>query len=176
LQRGADAILPVAGPQTIDTVKEIQAYGSSCIVVGVDTAQELDTNTNGRSVYKDVNGDANVIKFSATKNIAGITSQILSLSYAGLPDDSTFTSGDPKVGSYGYLTVGNTENDGIAPSEYSYRYIEEFITSVTDGVTPPDDAIYTWILEELSGLPPPDGTQESYFDWLSQPENMVFKI
>jgi basic membrane lipoprotein Med (substrate-binding protein (PBP1-ABC) superfamily) len=51
LAQGADAILPVAGPQTKDCVGEIKRQGSKSIVVGVDTAQENsdvnDINTCG---------------------------------------------------------------------------------------------------------------------------------
>jgi basic membrane lipoprotein Med (substrate-binding protein (PBP1-ABC) superfamily) len=73
----------VAGPQTVDTVQQIKASGSNCIVVGVDTAQENDPSANDVSSFKDKSGNKDIIKFSATKNIAGITSEILSLSYAG---------------------------------------------------------------------------------------------
>jgi basic membrane lipoprotein Med (substrate-binding protein (PBP1-ABC) superfamily) len=82
LQRGADAILPVAGPQTVDTVRQIKASNSSCIVLGVDTAQEDDPSTNDTSKYTDKLGNNQIVKFSATKNIADITSQILSLGMA----------------------------------------------------------------------------------------------
>jgi hypothetical protein len=50
------------------------------------------------------------------KNIADITSKILSLSYAGETCDKTE---NPTIGSYGYLTVGDYSNDGIMPSENS---------------------------------------------------------
>jgi basic membrane lipoprotein Med (substrate-binding protein (PBP1-ABC) superfamily) len=50
--------------------------------VGVDTAQEDDQTINDISTYTDVSGNNKIIKFSATKNIAYITSKILSLAMA----------------------------------------------------------------------------------------------
>jgi basic membrane lipoprotein Med (substrate-binding protein (PBP1-ABC) superfamily) len=139
LQRGADAILPVAGPQTMDAVKEIQSYKSNCIVVGIDTEQELNNSVNGKSSYTDKTGDSNVIKFSAEKNISDITSQILSLSYAGFSNDSEIPGVDEiKVGSYGYLTVADIKNDGVASSPPSLTYLKEFIMSAYPDTPPPE--------------------------------------
>jgi basic membrane lipoprotein Med (substrate-binding protein (PBP1-ABC) superfamily) len=83
---GADVIMPVAGPQTIDTVQEIKNQGSKCIVIGVDTPQEYSTTVNDNSVYTDKELNANnagfsldflyhhpnnkIIKFSAIKQMA----------------------------------------------------------------------------------------------------------
>lgn len=180
LQRGADAILPVAGTQSIDAVKEIQSYKSNCIVVGIDTMQELDMNVNGKSIYTDTKGNSDVIKFSATKNISSITSQILSLSYAGLPNDSTLNdSGETKVGSYGYLTVADIRNNGVSSSEPSLPYLEKFILSVFPGVIPPgpEEDLSQWVIDQLSNLQIPGALEPTnYFTWLSLPENMVFRI
>jgi basic membrane lipoprotein Med (substrate-binding protein (PBP1-ABC) superfamily) len=85
----------VAGPQTTDTVRQIKASGSNCIVVGVDTAQENDPTSNETSKYTDVSGNNQIIKFSATKNIADMTSKVLSLAMAHLSVDED----DQNVGS-----------------------------------------------------------------------------
>jgi basic membrane lipoprotein Med (substrate-binding protein (PBP1-ABC) superfamily) len=106
----------VAGPQTVDAVREIKASHSNCVVIGVDTPQENDPTTNDKSSYTDVNNNNDIIKFSATKNIADLTSKILSLSMA---QQATDHPDNPNVGTYGYLTVGNTTNRGIMPSENS---------------------------------------------------------
>jgi basic membrane lipoprotein Med (substrate-binding protein (PBP1-ABC) superfamily) len=84
LAYGADVIMPVAGPQTIDTVQEIKNQKSNCIVVGVDTPQE-ESDMNDNSVYTDKADDNKIIKFSAQKNIVGITEQILDLAYSESP-------------------------------------------------------------------------------------------
>jgi basic membrane lipoprotein Med (substrate-binding protein (PBP1-ABC) superfamily) len=88
---GADAIMAVAGPQTIDTVQEIKNQGSKCIVVGVDTPQEDNPTVNDSSVYTDKelhNNDTDyspfvqhapsnkIVKFSAIKGIQPIVNTI----------------------------------------------------------------------------------------------------
>jgi basic membrane lipoprotein Med (substrate-binding protein (PBP1-ABC) superfamily) len=86
---GADAIMAVAGPQTIDTVQEIKNQGSKCIVVGVDTPQEDNPTVNDSGIYTDnaltvdtsnsyVNHVSNnsIIKFSAIKGIQPIINTI----------------------------------------------------------------------------------------------------
>jgi basic membrane lipoprotein Med (substrate-binding protein (PBP1-ABC) superfamily) len=96
LSRGADAIFPVAGPQVIDAVKEIKNQHSNCIVVGTDVEQEYDDTTNEISPYTDTRGDNKIIKFSVLKNITSLTSQMLSLAFAGMQ-----ISADGKVGLFG---------------------------------------------------------------------------
>jgi basic membrane lipoprotein Med (substrate-binding protein (PBP1-ABC) superfamily) len=73
---GADAIMPVAGPQTIDTVQEIKNQHSKCIVVGVDTAQEESKTVNDKSSFTDATGNNDIIKFSAVKQIANMVNYI----------------------------------------------------------------------------------------------------
>jgi basic membrane lipoprotein Med (substrate-binding protein (PBP1-ABC) superfamily) len=111
--------MPVAGPQTVDTVKQIKSSKSKCIVIGVDTAQEKDPTTNETGSFTDKSGNRDIVKFSAMKNIADITSKILSLSYAGKVNNAEEPGGEYTIGSYGYLTVGDYSNDGIMPSENS---------------------------------------------------------
>jgi basic membrane lipoprotein Med (substrate-binding protein (PBP1-ABC) superfamily) len=72
---GADAIMAVAGPQTIDTVQEIKSQHSKTIVIGVDTAQE-NSDVNATSVFIDRTGNNKIIKFSAVKNISYMVSAI----------------------------------------------------------------------------------------------------
>ncbi len=105
LARGANAIMPVAGPQTIDTVQEIKNQKSDCICVGVDTNQEA-SDMNDISLFTDSKGNNHIIKFSAEKDIARVTSSVLYLSSHGETKWSPSGSTDPIFGAYGYLTVG----------------------------------------------------------------------
>jgi len=149
LQMGADAIMPVAGPQTIDTVQEIVNQKSSCIVIGVDTPQE-DSYMNEKSIYTDTQGNDSVIKFSAVKDISGITSQIIDLAshgylgavkndsgeytfiespealadYVSTTDQKTITE-STFIGSYGTTTVGNLANGAAAISDDGVFYVDE---------------------------------------------------
>jgi basic membrane protein A len=75
LELGADVIMPVAGPQTIDTVQEIKNQRSKTVVIGVDTPQE-NSDVNTTSCFTDKSGDNQIIKFSAIKNITYMVSAI----------------------------------------------------------------------------------------------------
>ncbi len=125
LARGADAIMPVAGPQTIDTVQEIKNQKSDCIVVGVDTDQE-NSDMNEEGVYTDASGSNKIIKFSAEKNIAYMTSSILRLAEKK-QDSYSPTSGNVQIGSFGYLTVGDLTNNGCKVSSNGENYIVDLI-------------------------------------------------
>lgn len=128
LANGADAIMPVAGPQTIDTVQEIANQKSDCVVIGVDTDQEnSDMNVDG--VFTDSNNNKKIIKFSAEKNIAYLTSAVLYLAEKGkdhFPDSAPFDP-DSSIGSYGYLTIGNLSNNGCKVSDNGKPYIVELL-------------------------------------------------
>ncbi len=80
LNRDASAIIPVAGPQIVDAVNEIQNQNAKCFVIGVDTACE-NGDIQKTAFYKDKTIDkshnspkqcCNIIKFSALKNIGHI--------------------------------------------------------------------------------------------------------
>lgn len=90
LNRGASAIICVAGPQSLDTAQEIKNRGSKCIVVGVDSAME--TSDYQRSfdnhLYEDktIDADGNksaqnnsIIKFSAVKDMTTICDKFIRL-------------------------------------------------------------------------------------------------
>jgi basic membrane lipoprotein Med (substrate-binding protein (PBP1-ABC) superfamily) len=124
LQRGADAIFPVVGPQAPDVAREIKSRGSSAIIVGVDVPQENDNTVNFKSVYTDKRKNDMTVKFSAVKNIANVTSKILSLSYAG------DTGIEYDVGAYGYLTVGDASNNGMGVSSAALPYLYDFVNGV----------------------------------------------
>jgi basic membrane lipoprotein Med (substrate-binding protein (PBP1-ABC) superfamily) len=173
LAYGADVIMPVAGPQTIDTVQEIKNQKSNCIVVGVDTPQE-DSDMNDNSVYTDKSGNkyANkIIKFSAQKNITGITEQILDLAYSESPyyevnngnwvkhakDSAPYDESKVMVGSYGFLTIGNVDNDGVKSSGNSDSHLINLINFITNE----SKTKYSEIIELLKDgtlLPSPDHT------------------
>lgn len=133
LAYGADMILPVAGPQTADACSEIVNQNSPAKVIGVDTDQEngdLGSYKSGSSLNK----GTKVISFSAQKDIAYITSMVLQASaegkrgywhnsttnkYESLEWDNNGTLHDHEkyaasaIGSYGYTTVGNVDNNAV---------------------------------------------------------------
>ena len=139
LTQGADVILPVAGPQTIDAVNEVRSQHSPALVVGVDTDQENGELSSYTSLSP-LNYGEKIIQFSAQKNLAGITSLILQAQAKGVRGYYYDSNGDVKclsydgvqlrdakdgeeyvadsfVGNSGYLTVGNVSNSGVMISK-----------------------------------------------------------
>ena len=133
LMQGADAILPVSGPQTMDVVNEIRNQGSPAIAIGVDTDQE-----NGdMSVYTSkshLNYGDKIIQFSAQKDLAGVSSIIfqakakairgyyfsqndtneIQCNYLGYDGMALASQPDEVrrsfIGNSGYVTVGSVYN------------------------------------------------------------------
>lgn len=135
LSLGADIIFPIAGPQTADTCAEIQRQGVPCRVIGVDTDQENSDLGNYTSTSPYNKGEK-IIYCSAEKNLAFLTAMELDASARGIRgfywQDSAndwveYTgkkiadlSKDEKtslIGTYGYTTVANANNNGIMVSE-----------------------------------------------------------
>lgn len=136
LTLGADVILPVAGPQTTDACAEIQRQGSPCRVIGVDTDQE-NSDLGEYTSTSPLNKGEKIILCSAQKNLAYLTSIILQASAFGyrgyyINDDGyqmtpllinqtiadlSEDEQDSLVASYGYSTVGNSDNMGVMVSE-----------------------------------------------------------
>ena len=83
LTQGADAILPVAGPQTIDAVNEVRCEHSPTVVIGVDTDQENGQLAQYTSLSPLNYGDK-IIQFSAQKNLAQLASLILQAQAKGI--------------------------------------------------------------------------------------------
>lgn len=121
LNRGASAIIAVAGPQSLDSAQEIQNQNSKCIVIGVDTAmensdyqrfhkgcgEETRTKPNEADPYMDktkaedgtVSSQANsIIKFSAIKDIKTVTKRIVRLIAEGKRWDAERDAVDTQVG------------------------------------------------------------------------------
>ncbi|XQP55242.1 MAG: BMP family ABC transporter substrate-binding protein [Mycoplasmoidaceae bacterium] len=114
LNRGASAIICVAGPQSLDTAQEIQNQNSKAIVIGVDSAMEngdyqrwheycgASTNKDEKcgDPYWDQSTDSYghhsnqshaIIKFSAVKDLKKVTNKINRLIGKGLNWDVSAT-------------------------------------------------------------------------------------
>jgi len=100
LNRGASAIIGVAGPQTLDTVQEVMNQQKSCIVIGVDCAMENSdyqkpfTNPNFKDRSVDADGKkskqaGSILKFSAVKDMTSVSDKILKLAASGKNWDVT---------------------------------------------------------------------------------------
>ena len=135
LMQGADAILPVAGPQIVDVVNEIRNQSSPAITIGVDTDQENSDIGQYTSKSK-LNHSDKIIQFSARKNLASLGSTIFQARAKGVRgyyyDDNFnihYVDYDQKsldkepsdvqcsfIGNSGYATVGTVYNKGAGIS------------------------------------------------------------
>ncbi len=107
LNRGAAAIIAVAGPQSLDVAQEIQNQNSKCVVIGVDSAMEdgdyqrfhtgCSVENKGNPNFDDPYMDQtqaedesrpteanSIIKFSAIKDIKTISNKLNRLIAKGL--------------------------------------------------------------------------------------------
>ncbi|MGL5640443.1 MAG: BMP family lipoprotein [Mycoplasmoidaceae bacterium] len=79
ITQGADIIMPIAGPQTLDTITEIELQSRPVAIIGVDSPQEDNPGLQkripglGSNNIKDFNGkdsnNNNIIRFSAEKKL-----------------------------------------------------------------------------------------------------------
>lgn len=142
LNRGADAIIAVAGPQSLDASQEIKNQNSKCIVIGVDTPMEESDyqrfhqgcseknrdwpNKNDKYMDKTVDEQGNssseanaIIKFSALKDIKQVANKITRLTLQGFAwDVGTGLMPDPDyaICTEGYQTNGNILNSLVSIS------------------------------------------------------------
>ena len=86
LNQKVDALMPVAGDQTTQAVRMIKQLNLRTIVIGVDSASELNTNANQTlpiSGYQEVNGSTaiggtnKIIQFSSLKKMDEMTLGII---------------------------------------------------------------------------------------------------
>lgn len=91
ITKGANVLLPVAGPQTKDAIDVVKGKANH-FVIGVDV--------DATNLYKD---DASLILTSITKGLKKSTERILSELYGTTPDRKSF----------GTTTTGNLDNEEI---------------------------------------------------------------
>jgi hypothetical protein len=71
----------------------------------------------------------------------------------------------PKIGSFGYLTVCDVQNDGIRPSDAALPYLLSFIRDVTNKLPVPGEDTYSFICHQFTAFSPSgSSTSINYFD------------
>lgn len=156
LNRGASAIICVAGPQSLDTAQEIKNQNSKAIVIGVDTAMENSdyqrwhdgcssctpvNEQSGDSYWdnmKDENGNYSseshaIIKFSALKDIKTVTNKINRLVAEGKNWDvgTSQPSSNNAICGPGFQTCGNIGNGLVSISWDGFRPLIEALKNIT---------------------------------------------
>lgn len=131
---GADVIIPIAGPQTADAVSEATQVNRPVVVVGVDSAQELQTinkpipnqsDLNASDNFKNSKGETMVIQFSAEKLLANATDKVLEAVF-DKSDPNKATSTDTKtIKGFGFLNTGTIENGTVGISNAGLAWISK---------------------------------------------------
>lgn len=122
-KNGANAIFPVAGPQTSLVVNQIASNNiNKTIVIGCDTAQENNSSLishlpNGENI-----GNGNVIQFSLIKNLEDTTKGILNAIVNGYNGEE-INQGLNGFYGLGWNNVGTLSNVGIGISEAGLKYL-----------------------------------------------------
>jgi hypothetical protein len=95
---------------------------------------------------------------------------MLSLAFAGMQ-----ISADGKVGLFGWLTVGEVDNHGVAPSHGSYEYLLDFLELFISFERNSIINILDFIIDKFENFGPEN---INFFDQnhLSKEENMCFTI
>ena len=127
LNRNVDALMPVAGDQTTQAVRMIKQRSCRTIVVGVDSASELNTNANLALQipgYKKINGSTkiggtnNIIQFSSLKKLDQMTLSIAN----NINNNICSPLNDSTIGGLGYHSLGNIENNCVGISDAGYQF------------------------------------------------------
>lgn len=139
IQKGADMIIPIAGPQTSDLVAAInsQTEPRPITIVGVDSSQEISSvqkefdkkiiEKMGKNRLKGADGKVfekqNIIQFSAIKKLDEATIKTLAaILNPKDPNNSNETNGSVVKG-FGYLNVGSLGNETVGVSDMGLPYV-----------------------------------------------------
>lgn len=147
LNRGASAILPVAGSQTVDSTQEVASQKSNCTILGVDSAMEDgDAQRALPSQFKDQtkapdgsesDHSGDLIKFSAVKDMTTVVNKICELCMNNIFWDSSTPDGtkpDPEkaICNAGYQTCGNIRNGLISVSFDGFYFLMEGLKQIVN--------------------------------------------
>ncbi|AFQ03831.1 lipoprotein [Mycoplasmoides genitalium M6320] len=116
IDKGVNAIIPIAGPQTNLVVTQIARRQAHTAVIGVDSAQELlDINIDAPNKDKLKMGNKKIIPFSSIKALDVAVESIL----------STLEKGSSQNGyqGFGYNNIGTVKNNSVGVSEAGYEFL-----------------------------------------------------
>lgn len=146
LNKGASAIIPIAGPQTTDAVAQVKSLKKNAVVVGVDSAQEFQTVNqempNASSItIKDANGNKisnpEIIQMSAIKDLKTAVYKTLNAIFNKDDPNNANESGDSVVKGFGYWNIGTLLNGTTGVSDAGLPWVQKFnpswVTTNADG-------------------------------------------
>lgn len=133
--QGADMIMAIAGPQTLDLISVAETSSRPVAVLGVDSAQENQNinkpfTTLGGKKLKDASGkeisDPKFIQFSAIKKLDSATKQVLEAIFNGNDPNNESYKGTSFVKGFGYQNIGSLENNTVGVSDAGLPYVYKF--------------------------------------------------
>lgn len=133
--QGADMIMAIAGPQTLDLISVAETYSRPVAVLGVDTAQENQNinkpfTTLGGKKLKDANGneisEPKFIQFSAIKKLDSATKQVLEAIFNDEDPNNKKYTGKSFVKGFGYQNIGSIDNNTVGVSDAGLPYVYKF--------------------------------------------------
>lgn len=133
--QGADMIMAIAGPQTLDLISVAETSNRPVAVLGVDTAQENQNinkpfTTLGGKKLKDANGkeisDPKFIQFSAIKKLDSATKQVLEAIFNNKDPNNEKYTGKSFVKGFGYQNIGSIDNNTVGVSDAGLPYVYKF--------------------------------------------------
>lgn len=155
VNRGADMIMAIAGPQTLDLISVAETSNRPVAVLGVDSAQENQNinkpfTTLGGKKLKDASNkeisDPKFIQFSAIKKLDSATKQVLEAIFNKDDPNNEKYTGKSFVKGFGYQNIGSIDNNTVGVSDaglpYVYKFAKDwFQNGTTSGKNATEEAI-----------------------------------
>lgn len=167
LDKGADVILPIAGPQTLDTIAEIRLQNRPVIIVAADSAQEDNVGIQqpipglGSNVIKNADGtnstNNNIIQFSAVKKL-DVAVQGTLTAISNLDGSNIATFDGSQYGGFGYsntIALGEKGESAVGISQAGKAYFTQGLGG-TDFGTVVSGLPINNIFKEMIGVPTPE--------------------
>lgn len=135
VNKGADMIMAIAGPQTLDVISVAGTSSRPVAVLGVDSAQEEQNinkpfTTLGGKKLKDASGkeitNPKFIQFSAIKKLDSATKQVLGAIFNKKDPNNEKYNGTQFVKGFGFQNIGSIDNDTVGVSNAGLPYLYKF--------------------------------------------------
>ena len=162
LQLGINALIPVAGPQSVTAVNMIAAQKLRTALIGVDSPLEKSGAVSNLYLPKpsssNVKYPGRIVAFSSLKNLDTTSFQMMKYIDEGI---SYTDPGDHDIGGFGFNSLGTLANGGVGISDAGKPYFIQAMKLLKPSINTYQDAVS--LLESEPG-----------YQKAVSPEGMVF--